>query len=124
MEQSNFKIEQSSDPKYSTIIFAINFEGPFSDFELLNRNILWSGIESSFILFDLLLCNGKGYNRFGSMKFNGSKLNQKSYKIETKISELIRIQSAKFFKEFFNNQFLDFKKSILSEEDIKKFATG
>lgn len=107
----NFKIEQSTDSKFSAVVYALNFESPFEDIQLLNKNLLWSGINHSIVLFDLLLCNGKGYNRFVTMTFNGKNLNLKSFKILTKISQEIKLQSLQFFKT------CNLENSILSEYD-------
>lgn len=107
----NFKIEQSTDSKFSVVVYALNFESPFENVQLLNKNLLWSGINHSVVLFDLLLCNGKGYNRFMTLTFNGNVLNLKSVKILTKISQEIKLQSLQFFKN------CNLENSILSEHD-------
>ena len=95
-----FKFEKSIVVnEYSAIIFSVSYVNPVQRLEDIEKRLSDEKLKGK-VLFDLFACNGNLENRYCEAEFNGTRFYSDSFRIVKRISDKIKTQTIKFYKEY------------------------
>lgn len=98
MDPKSFKIMYDLSSNFCGVfIFATSWINPISELHEIEKELLYNKIIVNTVLFDLLRCNGKAFNRFFSAKFNGKNFENDSFQIEKVLPSNFKKIASEFY---------------------------
>lgn len=109
----NYCIDFHKCDKYSAVIYSASYKSPFESIADITKEIRINLSDAGFILFDLLLSNGDGFNRFAEAYFDG-------YEIKRETICVINLNDAnqlKYFNSHYKGRTVELNNSVLAPSE-------
>jgi hypothetical protein len=94
---TTFETQELSASPYRYIVWSVGFLSPTDYLDEVAADLAQRGVRGA-ILFDLLLSNGNGYNRFVEAKFDGRAFDIGSFRV-VQMDKAIRQVSLDFYRQ-------------------------
>lgn len=101
--------ELNSSLEYRYIVYPTTYINPLARMGTLNMQLEDQNLDASWILFDLLLCNGDNYNRFAKAYYDGTKVDTVSIELVEDISS----DDIKMIEQYYSEDKTTLKKGVL-----------
>ena len=97
--------------EYKLLVLSVSYVSPFDEIEELEKDLREMNFKG-VVLFDLILCNGVGSDRFIKAYFDGNSFDSNTFEIVSDIKDDIKMISSNFYKD--NSDLID--KGVLSKQ--------
>ncbi len=94
--KKNYHIEAINSEMYPIMIFSVSYVSPVDVIANIENDLKSFGVKGK-IIFDFLLCNGDNPDRYFEAVFDGSNIDQDSFKQIDFIDKKIRQISSRFY---------------------------
>lgn len=118
MSTKDYKIIYEPFGKYAARLYPVSYFSPLENLQQLSEELKKNLPAGSFVLFDLLLCNGENTNRFAEIRFMGDVLRE----LDLDYAELTS-EELQFLNRYYSGKVEELNKGILTKKQIYKYAT-
>lgn len=91
-----FDLQKIDNQTYGYIIFSVNYYSPIDYLSSIERRLDKIKYEGK-VLFDLLLVNGNGSNRYLTAEYRKGAFDKKSFSVKNQVPETIRKTSTNYY---------------------------
>ena len=109
----------STETEYKLLVLSVSYISPFDEIEKLENDLREMNFKG-IVLFDLILCNGIGSDRFIKAYFDGNSFDSNTFEIVSNIKDDIKLISSNFYKD--NSDLID--KGVLSKQQSFLLKNG